>query len=149
MASTSISITTTTTTTISEILTPQHYLLNRTDIPRSGGNIFILDPNDHRDSVHPVIISCPWHLKTVVDVAHHFSHSTAKQCTAQHTQSSSSIHLPLKKQATKQISDQTPRKKERKKAIGFTFQATNRKIISTMVFPNRSRLQSNSSGAGI
>lgn len=28
-----------------------------------------------QDSVHPVIISCPWHLKTVVDVAHHISYT--------------------------------------------------------------------------
>lgn len=69
-----------TTTKISEILTPQHYLLNGTDIPRSGGNIFILDTahtnSSLQDSVHPVIVSCPWHLKTVVDVAHHFSQHT-------------------------------------------------------------------------
>ena len=31
---------------ISEILTPQHYLLKRTDIPRSGGNIFILETSE-------------------------------------------------------------------------------------------------------
>ena len=115
-----------------------------------------------QDSVHPVIISCPWHLKTVVDVAHHISYTqTLNQSLEFRISYDHSTYLnrnrnmvccflyeTLVPTQSNPIQSQSHFSNERETNV-FSSQATNCKIISTMVFPNRSRLQSNSSGSGI
>ena len=48
-----------------------------------------------QDSVHPVIISCPWHLKTVVDVAHHISYTQTLNQSINHSSFAYHMITPL------------------------------------------------------